>query len=72
MGADSHAGILDLKKGYRAVGIEYLLHYVEVAKERARARGFDVNSDALVDALKAAWLQLNIGQIAAGVKEPEV
>lgn len=41
-----------------------------LALEKMQERGFDIDSDTVVDALKAAWQQLNLGQIAAGVKEP--
>ena len=39
-----------------------------LALDRMRDRGYDVNSDAVLDALKAAWKQLDLRQIAAGEK----
>lgn len=43
-----------------------------MALERMKAKGYNIDCVAVLDALKAAWQKLNLGQIAAGVKEPEV
>ena len=43
---------------------------LDLAIEKMRARGFDVNSDKVLDALKAAWMQLDLSQITADAKEP--
>ena len=31
--------------------------------------GFDIDSDEVIAALKAKWLELNLAQVAAGVKD---
>ncbi len=41
----------------------------QMAVELLDKMGFDVNSDEVVAALKAKWRELNLAQIAAGVKE---
>ena len=40
-----------------------------IAIQKMKDRGFDTNSDKVLDALKAAWIQLDLSQIAAGAKE---
>ena len=40
-----------------------------MAIELMRAKGFDVDSDVVVAALKAAWETLDLAQITAGIKE---
>ena len=40
-----------------------------MAVERMREYGFDVDVDAVLDALRAAWRKLNTEQLAAGEKE---
>lgn len=39
--------------------------------EKLSALGLDINADAGLDAVKAAWHKLNLQQILAGIKEPE-
>lgn len=36
-----------------------------------QAKGFDVNSDEVIAALKAAWETLNLQQITAGIKDAQ-
>ncbi len=43
----------------------------ELALQKMADRGYYVDSDMVIDALKAAWQKLNLEQIMAGEKEPE-
>lgn len=40
-----------------------------LALEKMQDRGFDVDSEIVMDALRSAWKQLDIDQIASGEKE---
>lgn len=40
-----------------------------LALDKMKERGFDVDTEDVIDALKAAWKQMDISQMAAGVKE---
>lgn len=40
----------------------------KLALEKMRQRGFNVNSESVIDALKAAWKQLDLKQLLAGEK----
>lgn len=42
-----------------------------MALERMKAKGYNIDCVAVLDALKAAWQKLDIAQVAAGVKEVE-
>lgn len=44
----------------------------KLALQKMAERGFDVDDEAVIEALKSAWNQMNISQIAAGVKEAEI
>ena len=41
----------------------------KLALEKMQDRGFDVDSEIVMDALRSAWKQLDIDQIASGEKE---
>ena len=41
----------------------------KMAIDLMRAKGFDVNSDEVIAALKAAWETLDLEQITAGIKD---
>jgi hypothetical protein len=41
-----------------------------LALAKMQARGFDIDSDRVLDALRAAWLLLNMQQIDMGIKDP--
>lgn len=41
----------------------------QAALEKMVERGFNINSDIVLDALKAAWKQLDMAMIAAGEKD---
>ena len=41
----------------------------QLALEKMEARGFNIDSDVVLDALRAAWQQLNMAMIAAGEKD---
>ena len=43
----------------------------KMALEKLSKLGLDINADAVLDAVKAAWYKLNLQQILAGIKEPE-
>jgi len=44
----------------------------EMALGLLKKLGFDIDSDEVIAALKAKWLELNLAQVAAGVKETVV
>lgn len=52
----------------RSNGDEKLKKALDLMKEK----GFDVNSDEVLNAIKAAWKQMDIDQVAAGIKEPKI
>ena len=41
----------------------------QLALEKMEARGFNIDSDVVLDALRAAWKQLDMAMIAAGEKK---
>lgn len=41
----------------------------KLALEKMEARGFNIDSDVVLDALRAAWQQLDMAMIAAGEKK---
>ena len=41
----------------------------KLALEKMEARGFNIDSDVVLDALRAAWRQLDMAMIAAGEKK---
>lgn len=41
----------------------------KLALEKMEARGFNIDSDVVLDALRAAWKQLDMAMIAAGEKK---
>ena len=43
----------------------------ELALQKMQERGWNINVQEVLDAVKAAWQALDLVQIAAGVKEPE-
>lgn len=43
----------------------------ELALKKMEEMGFDIDEEAVLDALRAAWQKLNTNQIAAGVKDPD-
>lgn len=40
----------------------------KLALQKMQERGWNIDADKVVDALKAAWTNLNLAQIASGVK----
>lgn len=44
----------------------------KLALEKMEARGFNIDSDVVLDALRAAWRQLNMAMIASGEKKDKV
>ena len=42
----------------------------KLALEKMQERGWNIDADKVIDALKAAWHTLDLMQIQAGVKEP--
>ena len=44
----------------------------KLALEKMEARGFNIDSDVVLDALRAAWQQLNMAMIASGEKKDKV
>lgn len=40
----------------------------KLALEKMQEKGWDIESDAVIDALKAAWKKLDLSQLAAGEK----
>lgn len=44
----------------------------QLALEKMEARGFNIDSDVVLDALRAAWQQLNMAMIASGEKKDKV
>lgn len=44
----------------------------EMALKKMQERGWNIDVQEVIDALKAAWQLLDLKQIEAGVKEPEV
>lgn len=43
----------------------------ELALEKMKERGWDIDSEEVLDALRSAWENLNLKQIEAGVKYPD-
>ena len=41
----------------------------KLALEKMEARGFNIDNEVVLDALRAAWCQLDLKQLAAGEKE---
>lgn len=41
----------------------------KLALEKMEARGFNIDSDVVLDALRAAWRQLDMAMVAAGEKD---
>ena len=50
----------------RGHGSDKLKEALEIMKNK----GFNINTSEVMNALQAAWKQLDIDQIAAGIKEP--
>ena len=44
---------------------------LQAALERMKENGYDVNSQAVIDAIKAAWYKLNLEMIESGEKKPD-
>ena len=42
---------------------------LKLALEVLKDKGWDIDSDAVVQAVKAKWLELNLAQVGAGVKD---
>lgn len=43
----------------------------QLAVDKLKDMGFDIDSQLVIDAIKSAWQKLNIAQIAAGIKQNE-
>lgn len=43
----------------------------EIALDWLQEKGWNVDSETVIAALKAAWYSLNLDQLKAGIKEPE-
>ena len=43
----------------------------DLALEKMASYGYDIDSDAVLDALSAAWKKLDLTQLTAGEKKPE-
>lgn len=58
-----------------AVEAEYGRHNgdekLKAVLDRLSAEGFDIESQTVLDAIKAAWYNLNIDMIKSGIKDPE-
>lgn len=44
----------------------------QLALEKMEARGFNIDNEVVLDALRAAWQQLNMAMIASGEKKDKV
>ena len=44
---------------------------LQAALDRMKDNGYDVNSQAVIDAIKAAWYKLNLEMIDSGEKKPD-
>ena len=41
----------------------------QMALEKMKSAGWNIDTEEVLDAIRAAWQELNISQVAAGVKE---
>lgn len=55
----------------RGFGEEKLEAAIAKADELLNRIGLDIDAEQVEDAIKAAWGEMNLGQIMAGVKEPK-
>ena len=44
---------------------------LQATLDRMKDSGYDVNSQAVIDAIKAAWYKLNLEMIDSGEKKPD-
>ena len=44
---------------------------LQAALDRMKDNGYDVNSQTVIDAIKAAWYKLNLEMIGSGEKKPD-